>query len=50
MVIIVLADFGAVEREYREERLGQNTFHKLDKFKITPWGKALLDTVAIAVP
>ncbi|MCY2996264.1 MAG: hypothetical protein NTY19_51705 [Planctomycetota bacterium] len=50
MVITVLADFGAVEREYREKRLGKSTFHELDKFKITPWGKALLDTVAIAVP
>jgi len=48
MVIVVLADFGAVEREYREERLGKSTFHALDKFKITPWGNALLDAVAIA--
>jgi hypothetical protein len=48
MVIGVLADFNAVERKYREEQLGKSTFQKLNEFSITPWGKALLDAVAIA--
>jgi hypothetical protein len=46
MVISVLADFNAVERKYREEPLGKGTISKLYAFKITPFGKALLDAVA----
>jgi len=48
MVIDVLADFGAVKCEYREEPLGKGTTLRLAAFEITPFGKALLDAVAIA--
>jgi hypothetical protein len=48
MVITILADFGAVKREYREKPLGKGTISKLATFEITPFGKALLDAVAIA--
>jgi len=47
MVIDVLADFDAVKREYRAEPLGKRTTLRLDAFEITPFGKALLDAVAI---
>jgi hypothetical protein len=47
MVISILADFGAAKREYREEPLGSGTISRLDAFEITPFGKALLDAVAI---
>jgi hypothetical protein len=48
MVIHILANFGAVKREYREEPLGKGTISRLVAFEITPFGKALLDAVAIA--
>ncbi len=48
MVIYVLANFGAVKCEYREEPLGKGTISRLVAFEITPFGKALLDAVAIA--
>jgi len=48
MVIHILAGFDAVEREYREEPLGRGTISKLDAFEVTPFGKALLDAVAVA--
>jgi len=48
MVIYVLANFGAVKCEYREEPLGKGTNSRLVAFEITPFGKALLDAVAIA--
>jgi tetratricopeptide (TPR) repeat protein len=48
MVILILAAFGGVEREYREEPLGNSTISKLDAFELTPFGEALLDAVAIA--
>jgi len=48
MVITILAAFGAVKPEYREEPLGKGTISKLVTFEITPFGKALLDAVAIA--
>ena len=47
MVIDILANFGAAKREYREEPLGKGTTSCLDAFDITPFGKALLDAVAI---
>jgi len=47
MVIRILADFGAVEREYREEPLGKTTISRLAAFGITPLGKALLDALAM---
>lgn len=48
MVIYILAAFGAVEYEYREEPLGKGTTLRLVAFEITLFGKALLDAVAIA--
>lgn len=47
MVISVLAAFDAVEREYEEVPLGKGTTSELAEFEITPFGKALLDAVAI---
>ena len=47
MVIHVLARFGAVDREYRDEPLGKGTLSRLVAFEITPFGKALLDAVAM---
>ena len=47
MVFNVLADFGAVEQEYREEPLGYTTISRLAAFEMTPLGKALLDAVAM---
>jgi hypothetical protein len=48
MVIYILAVFGAVECEYREEPLGKGTTSRLVAFEIALLGKALLDAVAIA--
>ena len=47
MVIRILADFGAVEREYQEEPLGKGTISRLVAFEISPFGKALLDAVSL---
>lgn len=46
MVIAILYDFSALKCSYRKEPLGKGTITRLDAFKITPWGKALLDAVA----
>jgi hypothetical protein len=48
MVIAILTSFGAVEREYREEPAGKGTTFRLAAFEIMPFGKALLDAIAIA--
>jgi hypothetical protein len=48
MIISILADFGAVEREYQQESLGKGTISRLVAFEITPFGKALLDAVTIS--
>lgn len=42
MVINVLADFGAVEREYEDRPLGKSTIKELAAFRITPFGAGLL--------
>lgn len=47
MVINILASFGGVTREYREEPLGTGTISELDTFEITPFGKVLLEAAAI---
>jgi hypothetical protein len=47
MVIRVLADFGAVVQEHREESLGEIRSSRLAAFEITPLGEALLDAVAM---
>lgn len=46
MVIDILAGFGAVTREYREEPLGKGTVSRLDTFQVTALGKVLLEAVA----
>jgi hypothetical protein len=47
MIIHILADFGATACKYRKDPLGKGTISRLDAFKITPLGKALLEAVAI---
>jgi hypothetical protein len=47
MVVDILADFGALKCRYRKEPLGKGTITKLAAIQATPWGKALLDAVAI---
>lgn len=47
MIINILKKFGAVECEYRDEPLGKRTISKLDTFKIVPFGRALLESLAI---
>jgi hypothetical protein len=46
MVIAVLTNFGALKCKYRQEPLGKGTIPRLVAFKITPWGKALLNAMA----
>jgi len=46
MVVQTLADFGALECRYRKELLGKITLRKLDAMKLTPWGAALLESLA----
>lgn len=46
MVIDVLVSFSALKCRYRKETLGKGTISRLVAFKITPWGIALLNTVA----
>lgn len=45
MVIDILADFGAVECEYRDEPLGKGTIKKLAAFQITSFGRGLLESL-----
>jgi hypothetical protein len=46
MVIAILDDYNALKCYYRKEPLGKGTITRLDAFKITPWGKALLNAIA----
>ena len=46
MVIRVLADFGVVEPEYEDVRLGKGTMQKLVAFQLTSFGWGLLQAVA----
>jgi len=46
MVVDILADYHALKCRYRKEPLGRGTIRRLDAFKITPWGKALLNAIA----
>lgn len=48
MVIQILSDFGTIELEYRDEPFGKGTTSKLDAFKITPFGKIMIEALAIA--
>lgn len=45
MVIGILEYFGAVEEQYRTKRLGKGTIEELAAFRITPFGRALLDSL-----
>ena len=45
MVIDILANFGVVEREYREKPLGKGTTRELAAFRITSLGKGLLEAL-----
>ena len=45
MVIHIIANFGLVERKYKEEQLGKETTPILDTFEITPFGRALLEAM-----
>jgi len=47
MVIHILANFGALEREYQEVPLGRGTISRLVAFAVTPFGKALLEAVGV---
>ena len=46
MVVDILASFDALKRRYRKKLLGRGTISELDAFKITPFGKALLEALA----
>lgn len=45
MVISILADFGAVEPEYRDKPLGRGTMKELVAFQVTSFGKGLLESL-----
>ncbi len=45
MVIAILADFGMVEREYRDKPLGKGTIQELATFQITSFGRGLLESL-----
>jgi len=45
MVVSILRYFGAVEEYYRDKPLGKGTIKELAKFRITPFGRALLDSL-----
>lgn len=47
MVINVLVDFGALKCRYRKEPLGNRAITQLAAIRVTPWGRALLEAVAI---
>lgn len=47
MIVAILHTFGVVECEYRDETLGKTTISKPQTFKIVPFGRALLDSLAI---
>jgi hypothetical protein len=46
-VIAILIKFGALKGTYRHEPLGNSTISHLDTFEVTPFGRAILDGVAI---
>lgn len=45
MVIGILDDFGGVEAEYQEKPLGVGTIRDLVAFKVTSFGKGLLESL-----
>jgi len=46
MIVDVLADFGALERGYQERPLGRIMSRDLVAFRVTPFGRDLLETLA----
>lgn len=46
MVLSILEDFGAARLEDRRRRLGRGTISELAAFRITPFGRWLLDAIA----
>jgi hypothetical protein len=45
MVIEILAGFGAVEPEYQDKPLGRGTTRELVAFRVTPFGRGLLEAL-----
>ena len=45
MVIYILRDFGAVTVEYRDQPAGKGTFKQLAAFRVTPFGRQLLEVL-----
>ena len=50
MIIRILSIFDAVDEEFQEKPVGKGTISDLVSFKITPFGKCLLDAVLIMGP
>jgi len=46
MIVDILADFGVLEREYQDEPLGKGTTRELIAFRVTPFGRDLLEALA----
>jgi len=46
MIIHILAGFGALEREYQDRPLGKGTTMDLVAFRVTPFGRDLLEALA----
>jgi hypothetical protein len=47
MVIANLEKFGVVECEYQDDNIGKGKILKLQTFKIVPFGRAMLESLAI---
>ncbi len=47
MILGILEDFGAVTLEHRDKPLGRGSIKELAGFRITPFGKQLLDGLAL---
>ena len=46
MIVDILSDFGALERGYQERPLGRIMGRDQVAFRITPYGRDLLETLA----
>ena len=47
MALSILEEFGAARLEDRKRRLGRGTISELAAFRITPFGRWLLDAIAV---
>jgi len=47
MILSILNDFRAAQLEYQKRRLGRGAISELAAFRITPFGKWLLDAIAV---